>query len=142
MPFRRGEFLKSMGLPKTVTICGLILVCCCVNLLMGSSSAKWTLLAPIFVPMFMQLGVSPALTQAAYRVGDSTTNIITPLMPYFPLIVTFSQKYHTKTGIGTLISVMLPYSLTFLVAWTIYLLVFWGIGLPLGPGVDYTYVAP
>lgn len=131
--------LKSLGMPSAVTICGLILVCCSVNLVMGSSSAKWTLLAPIFVPMLMQLGISPELTQAAYRIGDSTTNIITPLMPYFPLIVTFTQKYHRGTGIGTLISVMLPYSVTFLLCWTIYLMVFWGLGLPLGLGASYTY---
>jgi hypothetical protein len=86
-----------------------------VNLLIGSASAKWALLAPIFVPMLMQLGLSPELTQAAYRVGDSTTNIVTPLMPYFPLVVAFSQRYVKKTGIGTLTALMLPYSITFLV---------------------------
>ncbi|MBL8861217.1 MAG: AbgT family transporter [Planctomycetes bacterium] len=131
--------LSSLGLPTGVTVVGMILVCAFVNLVMGSSSAKWTLLAPIFVPMLMQLGISPELTQAAYRVGDSTTNIITPLMPYFPLIVTFTQKYHRATGIGTLISVMLPYSLTFLVAWTGFLLAFWSLGFPLGLGASYTY---
>jgi aminobenzoyl-glutamate transport protein len=133
--------LQSLGLPTGVTICGMILVCGMVNLVMGSSSAKWTLLAPIFVPMLMQLGISPELTQAAYRIGDSTTNIITPLMPYFPLIVTFTQKYHRKTGIGTLISVMLPYTVGFLICWTIFLMVFWGLGLPLGPGSTYVYSA-
>ncbi len=131
--------LQSMGLSSGVTICGLIVVCGGVNLVMGSASAKWTLLAPIFVPMLMQLGISPELTQAAYRIGDSTTNIITPLMPYFPLIVTFTQKYHRATGIGTLISVMLPYSLGFLVAWTLFLLAFWNLGLPLGLGASYAY---
>ncbi len=131
--------LAQLGLPSGVTVVGMIAVCTGVNLVMGSSSAKWTLLAPIFVPMLMQLGISPELTQAAYRIGDSTTNIITPLMPYFPLIVTFTQKYHRGTGIGTLISVMLPYSLTFLVVWTIFLLSYWGLGLPLGLGASYTY---
>ncbi len=131
--------LAEMGLPKHVTIVGVIAVCGFVNLVMGSSSAKWTLLAPIFVPMLMQLGISPELTQAAYRIGDSTTNIITPLMPYFPLIVTFTQKYHRGTGIGTLISVMLPYSLTFLVVWTLFLLGYWTLGLPLGLSASYTY---
>jgi aminobenzoyl-glutamate transport protein len=131
--------LQAMGLPTSVTIVGMILCCGAVNLVMGSSSAKWTLLAPIFVPMLMQLGISPELTQAAYRIGDSTTNIVTPLMPYFPLIVTFTQKYHKGTGIGTLISVMLPYSIGFLVAWTLFLLAFWGLGLPLGPGSSYAY---
>jgi aminobenzoyl-glutamate transport protein len=131
--------LAAMKLPAGVTVVGMLLLCACVNLVMGSSSAKWTLLAPIFVPMLMQLGISPELTQAAYRIGDSTTNIVTPLMPYFPLIVTFAQKYHKKTGVGTLISVMLPYSLTFLAVWTAFLLAYWGLGLPLGPGTPYAY---
>lgn len=131
--------LKSLGLPSAITVVGIILCTATVNLVMGSSSAKWTLLAPIFVPMLMQLGISPELTQAAYRIGDSTTNIISPLNPYFPLIVTFTQKYHRGTGIGTMISLMLPYSLMFLSLWTVFLLCYWGIGLPLGPGSSYTY---
>jgi aminobenzoyl-glutamate transport protein len=131
--------LKSLGLPTSVTVVGMILCCATVNLVMGSSSAKWTLLAPIFVPMLMQLGISPELTQAAYRIGDSTTNIISPLNPYFPLIVTFTQKYHRGTGIGTMISLMLPYSLLFLSLWTVFLLCYWGIGLPLGPGSSYVW---
>ncbi len=131
--------LKSAQLPAAVTIVGIILLTGTVNLLIGSASAKWALLAPIFVPMLMQLGISPELTQGAYRVGDSTTNIITPLMPYFPLVVAFSQKYVKKTGIGTLAATMLPYSLAFLVLWTLFLLGFWAIGIPLGIGGGYTY---
>jgi aminobenzoyl-glutamate transport protein len=110
-----------------------------VNLFIGSASAKWALLAPIFVPMLMQLGISPELTQAAYRVGDSSTNIITPLMPYFPLVVVFSQRYATKTGIGTLVSMMLPYSVTLLVCWTIFLILYWLLGIPLGLQAPYGY---
>jgi aminobenzoyl-glutamate transport protein len=132
--------LKSAALPAPVTIIGIILLTATVNLLIGSASAKWALLAPIFVPMLMQLGVSPELTQGAYRVGDSTTNIITPLMPYFPLVVAFSQRYVKQTGIGTLAATMLPYSLVFLVAWTLFLLAFWGLGVPLG--IDAAYVYP
>ena len=131
--------LQSLGLPTGVTVVGMILCCATVHLVMGSSSAKWTLLAPIFVPMLMQLGISPELTQAAYRIGDSTTNIISPLNPYFPLIVTFTQKYHRGTGVGTMISLMLPYSLVFLSLWTVFLLCYWGVGIPLGPGSSYTY---
>lgn len=131
--------LQSLGLPTGVTVVGMILCCATVNLVMGSSSAKWTLLAPIFVPMLMQLGISPELTQAAYRIGDSTTNIISPLNPYFPLIVTFTQKYHRGTGVGTMISLMLPYSLVFLSLWTVFLLCYWGVGIPLGPGSSYAY---
>ena len=91
------------------------------------------------VPMLMQLGISPDLTQAAYRVGDSSTNIITPLMPYFPLVVVFCQRYVTRTGIGTVVAMMLPYSVGFLVVWTGFLLLYWAIGLPLGLEAQYHY---
>jgi aminobenzoyl-glutamate transport protein len=131
--------LKSAGLPPQVTIVGIIFLTALVNLLVGSASAKWALLAPIFVPMLMSLNISPELTQAAYRVGDSTTNIITPLMPYFPLVVVFSQRYVRKAGIGTLVSMMLPYTVIFLIAWTAFLLAFWGLGIPLGLQAPYTY---
>jgi aminobenzoyl-glutamate transport protein len=131
--------LQAAHLPGGVTIVGVILLCAAVNLLIGSASAKWALLAPIFVPMLMQLGLSPELTQAAYRVGDSTTNVITPLMPYFPLVVAFAQRYVKKTGIGTLTSIMLPYSLSFLVLWTGFLLLYWSLGLPLGIQGGYVY---
>jgi aminobenzoyl-glutamate transport protein len=131
--------LKAAMLPPQITIVGIIFLCAAVNLLIGSASAKWALLAPIFVPMLMQLGLSPELTQAAYRVGDSTTNIITPLMPYFPLVVAFAQRYVKNAGIGTLTSLMLPYSMAFLAAWTIYLLAFWALGIPLGIQGGYHY---
>ncbi|MEM7234485.1 MAG: AbgT family transporter [Planctomycetota bacterium] len=134
-----AEVLKSAGMPSGATIVGIIGLCAIVNLLVGSASAKWGLLAPIFVPMLMQLGISPELTQAAYRVGDSSTNIVTPLMPYFPLIVAFSKRYVKDTGIGTLISLMLPYSIAFLICWTGFLLLFWALGLPLGLGATYEY---
>jgi aminobenzoyl-glutamate transport protein len=113
-----------------------------VNLVIGSASAKWALIGAVLVPMLMQLGVSPDLTQAAYRVGDSSTNIITPLMPYFPLIVVFCQKYVKSTGIGTLVALMLPYSVTLLICWTSFLILFWTMGWPLGIGASYIYPAP
>ena len=131
--------LQALDLPGQITIVGIIILTATVNLLIGSASAKWALLAPIFVPMLMTLGMSPELTQAAYRVGDSTTNIITPLMPYFPLVVVFGQRYVRNTGIGTLVSIMLPYSVTFLVGWTIFLLIYWALGLPLGLQAPYGY---
>lgn len=134
-----AEFLKAAGLPAKVTIVGLIFLTATINILIGSASAKWALLAPVFIPMFMQLGISPDLTQAAYRVGDSTTNIITPLMPYFPLVVVFCQKYVKNTGVGTLVALMLPYSITFLLLWTVFLLGYWWLGLPLGLGASYVY---
>jgi aminobenzoyl-glutamate transport protein len=131
--------LQALALPGQVTIIGIILLSGMVNLLIGSASAKWALLAPIFVPMLMALGISPELTQAAYRVGDSTTNIITPLMPYFPLVVVFSQRYVKNTGIGTLVSMMLPYSIVFLVLWTLYLIAYWLFGIPLGLQAPYGF---
>ena len=134
-----AEVLRSLGLASAVTIVGIILLTTLVNLLIGSASGKWAVLAPIFVPLLMQVGISPELTQAAYRVGDSTTNIVTPLMPYFPLVVAFSQRWVKKTGIGTVTSLMLPYSVTFLVTWILFLLLYWALGLPLGIAATYTY---
>ena len=130
--------LKALAMPGTVTIVGIILLTTVVNLLIGSASAKWALLGPIFVPMLMQLGLSPELTQAAFRIGDSSTNIVTPLLPYFPLIVVYCQRYAKSTGVGTLISTMLPYSIVFLLTWTVFLIVWWGLGLPLGLQSRYT----
>lgn len=134
-----AEALRGLGLPPQVTIVGIVLLAGLVNLLIGSASAKWALLAPVFVPMLMQLGISPELTQAAYRIGDSCTNIVTPLMPYFPLVVVFCRRYVTSTGIGTLISLMLPYSLVFLVTWLGLLLLGWSLGIPLGLDAGYAY---
>ncbi len=133
--------LKELALPMGVTLVGIVLLTASVNLLVGSASAKWALIGAIMVPMLMQLGVSPDLTQAAYRVGDSSTNIITPLMPYFPLIVVFCQKYVKSTGIGTLIALMLPFSVSFLVLWSAFLLLYWSLGLPLGIGASYIFPA-
>ena len=139
LAIKGANFLQGLGMPGQVTIIGIIGLSACVNLLVGSASAKWALLSPIFVPMLMQLGLSPELTQAAYRVGDSTTNIITPLMPYFPLVVVFCQRYVKSTGIGTVVSLMLPYSVTLLITWTLFLLGFWVLGIPLGFEASYTY---
>ncbi len=139
LAIKGANFLKALALPGQATIVGIILLSAMVNLLVGSASAKWALLAPIFVPMLMQLGLSPELTQAAYRVGDSTTNIITPLMPYFPLVVVFCQRYVKGTGIGTVVSIMLPYSVVMLITWTIFLVIYWMLGLPLGLQAGYVY---
>jgi aminobenzoyl-glutamate transport protein len=140
LAIKGAAFLRWLNLPAQVTILGIILLTTSVNLLIGSASAKWALLGPVFVPMLMELGISPELTQAAYRVGDSSTNIVTPLLPYFPLIVVYCQRYAKNTGVGTLISLMLPYSLTFLLTWTVLLMVYWGLGIPLGLQASYTYV--
>ncbi|MCW4455636.1 AbgT family transporter [Flavobacterium sp. MXW15] len=141
MAVEGADLLKALGLPMWLTIIGLIVMTAIVNLFIGSASAKWALLAPIMVPLMMQLGVSPDLTQAAYRVGDSMTTILTPLMPYFPLIVVFCQRYVTSAGIGTLVSVMVPYSIALSVLWTLFLLAFWALGVPLGVGASYGYPA-
>ncbi len=134
-----AEALRAWGLPSAVTLTCIVLLTATVNLLVGSASAKWALLAPIFVPMLMQLGISADLTQAAYRVGDSTTNIITPLMPYFPLVVLFCRRYVRDAGIGTVVAMMLPYSAFLLVTWTAFLLGYWALGMPLGLGASYGY---
>lgn len=136
-----AEALKASGLPLGAMLVGITFLTAAVNLLVGSASAKWGLLAPIFVPMLMQLGISPDLTQAAYRIGDSSSNIITPLMPYFPLVVVFCQRYVKSTGIGTVIAMMLPYTITFLIVWSAFLLGYWTLGIPLGIGASYTYPA-
>ena len=142
LALKGAAFLKALALPGGVTIFGIVFLAAFVNLFVGSASAKWALLAPIFVPMLMQVGISPELTQAAYRVGDSSSNIITPLMPYFPLVVVYCQRYFKKTGIGTLTSIMLPYTVVFLIVWSIFLLIYWGLGIPLGLQAFYTYPPP
>jgi aminobenzoyl-glutamate transport protein len=131
-----ADYLKAIHLTGPVVFVPFILMCCFVNLMLGSASAQWSMTAPVFVPMLMQLGYSPEVIQAAYRIGDSTTNTITPMMSYFGLILAFAHRYDKKLGIGTLVATMLPYSICFLVGWVIlfYLWVF-GLGLPVGPGV-------
>jgi aminobenzoyl-glutamate transport protein len=131
--------LKALALPSAITIVGIVILTGIVNIFIGSASGKWGMLAPIFVPMLMTLGISPDLTQAAYRVGDSSTNIITPLMPYFPLVVVYCQRYVKNTGIGTLAAMMLPYSMWFLASWTAFLLIYYAVGLPLGIQSSYSY---
>jgi aminobenzoyl-glutamate transport protein len=114
LAIKGADALRDAGLPLQVTLIGIVLLTASIDLLVGSASAKWALIAPVFVPMLVQLGVSPDLAQAAYRVGDSSTNMITPL---------------------------LPYSVTRLVAWSAWLIVFWSLGLPLGVQASYEYPA-
>jgi len=139
LAIKGADALRASGLPLGFTLVGIVLLSGFVNLMIGSASAKWALIGAIMVPMLMQLGVSPDLTQAAYRVGDSSTNIITPLLPYFPLIVVFCQRYVKGSGIGTLLALMLPYSIALLLLWTLLLLAFWALGIPLGTGASYAY---
>jgi aminobenzoyl-glutamate transport protein len=128
--------LKSSGLGHIPLLLTFILIVALLNLFIGSASAKWAIFAPIFVPMFMFLGYSPELVQASYRVGDSVTNIISPMMSYFALIITFINKYDPKAGIGTLIATMIPYSIAFFIVWTLLFIVWFLLGLPLGPGAN------
>jgi aminobenzoyl-glutamate transport protein len=134
-----AEALRAVGLTGVPLLLGFVMVSAFVNLFIGSASAKWAVMAPVFVPMLMLLGYSPEVVQAAYRVGDSTTNIITPLMPYFPVVIAFAQKYDRRSGIGTLISAMLPYSVVFFVGWALMFAVWVLFELPLGPGAPLLY---
>lgn len=111
-----------------------------INLFMGSASAKWAILGPVFIPIFMLLGYSPELSQAVFRIGDSVTNVISPMMSFFALIIVYYQKYDSKAGIGTLIATMLPYSVVFFVLWTLLMIVWILTGLPLGPEAGIYYV--
>ncbi len=137
-----AEALKASGLGTLPLLLMFILLTAVVNLGMGSASAKWALMAPVFVPMFMLLGISPEATQAAYRVGDSTTNIISPMMTYFVLIIAFMQRYEPKAGMGTIISTMLPYSIVFLIGWSVLFLAWYALGIPIGPGAPLEYLGP
>ncbi len=132
--------LQAAGLPRALLFVAFIALSATVNLAMGSASAKWAILAPVFVPMFMLLGYSPEVSQAAYRVGDSVTNVISPMMTYFALIISFVQRYLPRAGMGTVIATMLPYSIAFFLAWTLLFVVWTLADLPVGPGSPLTYV--
>ncbi|TFB13480.1 AbgT family transporter [Filobacillus milosensis] len=134
-----AEFLQAIEFGGIPLVIAFILVVGFINLFIGSASAKWAMLAPVFVPIMMGMGFSPEFTQMAYRIADSSTNIITPLMPYFAIIIAFAQKYDKKMGIGTLISVMFPYSIAFMVFWTAMLIVWMLFGIELGPGSPIFY---
>lgn len=137
-----ANFLNDIGLTGPLLLVGFILICAFVNLMLGSASAQWAITAPIFVPMLMLTGYAPEMIQAAYRIGDSSTNIITPMMSYFGLIMAVAIRYKKDTGVGTLMSLMIPYSLLFLVGWTVLFCIWvFALGLPVGPGAA-TYYTP
>lgn len=131
-----AEVLESANLGAIPLMIAFIVISAIINLFMGSASAKWALMAPVFIPMFMILGYTPEFTQTAYRIGDSVTNIISPMMTYFALIVAFVERYDPKAGIGTVIATMLPYTVVFFIAWTLLLVVWMILGLPVGPGAQ------
>lgn len=129
-----ANFLKSSGLGPVPLLIAFIIIAAIINLFIGSASAKWAVMAPVFIPMFMLLSYSPEVVQAAYRVGDSTTNIISPMMSYFALIIAFINKYDKQAGIGTLIATMIPYTIVFFIIWTILFIIWFVLGIPIGPG--------
>ncbi len=129
-----AEALKASGLGPIPLMLSFIMLSAAINMTMGSASAKWAFMAPVFVPMFMLLGYTPELVQGVYRIGDSTTNMISPMMSFFALIVAFVQKYDAKAGLGTVIATMLPYSIAFTLGWMLLLVAWLLLGLPLGPG--------
>ena len=135
-----ANFLQETGFVGIPLIFAFIVMTAIINIFIAVDSAKWAIMAPIFVPMFMRIGFSPELTQAAYRVGDSCTNVIAPLMPFFPLVVAFAQKYDKKSGMGTMISLMLPYSIAFLIGWIILLIIWFVFNIPLGIGGGIHYL--
>lgn len=129
-----AETLSNLGFKGVPLMIGLILVSCIVNLFIGSASAKWAILAPVFIPMMMLMGYDPAITQVVYRIGDSITNPLSPLFTYMPVILGFARKYDKNVGLGTLIANMIPFSLTFAIVWVLQLIVWVVLNLPLGPG--------
>ncbi|MCP4903158.1 MAG: AbgT family transporter [bacterium] len=136
-----ADLLKASGLGPIPLMLAFLVLAATINLCMGSASAKWAFMAPVFIPMFMLLGYSPELVQGVYRIGDSTTNMISPMMSFFALIVAFMQKYQPKAGMGTVIATMLPYSVTFMLVWMVLMVAWLLLGLPLGPG-SQLYLTP
>ena len=134
-----AEFLKSLALPPQVTVFGIIIFVAMLNLIITSASAKWAILAPIFVPMLMAVGIAPELTQVAFRVSDSAVNVVTPMFAFYPLIILYCQKYVKSSGIGTLSSMMLPYTIALLISLTVMLYIYWFMDIPLGLQADYVY---
>ena len=138
MAVKGAETLRGSGLGGIPLMLSFVLLSSFINLFMGSASAKWAIMAPVFVPMFMLLGYTPELTQTAYRIGDSTSNIIAPMMSYFALIVAFFERYDKRSGIGTVVATMLPYTFAFFACWAVLLIMWMWLGLPVGPGAGLT----
>ncbi|HDS1210943.1 TPA: AbgT family transporter [Shewanella algae] len=137
-----ADALSALGLTGPIVFLLFIMMCGFINLMLGSASAQWAVTAPIFVPMLMLVGYAPETIQAAYRIGDSVTNLITPMMSYFGLILAVAARYKKDLGIGTLVATMLPYTLVFFVGWTLFFFLWvFGLGLPVGPGAA-TYYSP
>ena len=140
LAIKGAAVFKGLGLSPILLLIGFIILIIFLDLLIGSASAKWALVAPTFIPMFMLLGVSPELTQAAYRIADSVVNIISPMMPYFPMILVFMNKYNPNAKVGTLIALMLPYTISFFFSWVLMLVIWIQLGWSLGPGSQLSFV--
>lgn len=136
---RGAGFLESVNFTGFPLIIAFVILAMFLDLFLGSASAKWAIMAPIFVPMLFQLELTPELTQAAYRIADSVVNIITPLMSYFAMVLVFMKRYDKNSGLGTLISTMLPYSIAFFISWVGLLAIWYFFGIPLGPGAPITF---
>lgn len=136
---RGAELLQAWNLPNVLLFAAFVLMVALINLFITSGSAQWALMAPVVVPMMMYVGVAPEVTQMLFRIGDSPSNIITPMSPYFAVALTFLQKYYKKAGVGTLMSLALPYSVAMCVGWFLFFLVWYFLGIPLGPGSPMTY---
>lgn len=134
LAIKGAGLLQDLNFTGVPLIIGLVIVSSIVNIFIGSASAKWAILAPVMVPMMMILGYDPAVTQVAYRIGDSISNPLSPLFYYFPLILGFVRRYEKDTGMGTVIANMLPYSIAFTIVWLVMLSVWVILDLPLGPG--------
>ncbi len=136
-----AEVLQDINIGLIPLVILFIIFSAFINLFMGSASAKWAIMAPVFIPIFMLLGYSPEMSQAVYRVGDSVTNVLTPMMSYFALIIVYFQKYDKKAGFGTIVANMLPFSIAFFIGWTLFLILWIILGLPLGPEAPLFYDA-
>lgn len=136
-----SELLNRADLPPFLLFAGVVILVALLNLFITSGSAQWALMAPVIVPMLMYVGISPEVSQMLFRIGDSPTNIITPMSPYFALALTFLQRYYKHSGVGTLMSLALPYSISMIVGWFVFFLIWYFLGIPLGPGSPMEYPA-
>ena len=134
-----ADLLQSWNMPTVVLFGGFVVMVALINMLITSGSAQWALMAPIVVPMMMYLGISPEVTQMLYRIGDSATAVVTPMNPYFAMAFAFVLRYYKKAGLGTVMSMMIPYCLTILVGWFLFFVAWWALGIPLGPGAPMEY---
>jgi aminobenzoyl-glutamate transport protein len=129
-----ADLLEKADVSALPLLVAFIIVIFVLDIIIPGVVPKWAIFAPVFIPIFARLGVAPQTVLAAYRVGDSPLNVLTPLMVYFPFIVTVAQRYRKETGLGTVISLMIPYVVALAIAWTLLFVVWYLLGIPLGPG--------